>query len=228
MRLATAFALGLPAAGAFQIAARILNLIEALTLSPLRFLALPQLRQLPVSQRTAALPEHLRRTATFSLRVWGFIFLAPPFALPLLIGPAPAEAATPILIALAGFGLLSALIMPINQMLVAGGHTSLMLHRAALLLGVTCIFGILARTPTALAASISLAALLTAQWHLTRALPLLSFTLAALPPLTAPLCAAAAAVAFFVLPPLALPVQLTLGSALYGALLLIPSRRIVT
>ncbi|UOA16428.1 hypothetical protein DSM109990_03298 (plasmid) [Sulfitobacter dubius] len=114
-------------------------------------------------------------------------------------------------------------------MLIAGGHTSLMLHRAALLLGVTCIFGILARTPTALAASISLAALLTAQWHLTRALPLLSFTLAALPPLTAPLCAAAAAVAFFaVLSPLALPVQLTLGSALYGALLLIPSRRIVT
>ena len=229
MQLATAFAFGLPAAGAFQIAVRILNLIEALTLSPLRFLALPQLRQLPVSQRTAALPEHLRLTATLSLWVWGFIFLAPPFALPLLIGPAPAKAATPILIALAGFGLLSALIMPINQMLIAGGHTSLMLHRAALLLGVTCIFGILAPTPTALAASISLAALLTALWHLTRALPLLGLTLAALSPLTAPLYAAAAVVAFFaVLPPLALPVQLTLGSALYGALLLIPYRRIVT
>jgi len=226
MQLATPLAFGLPAAGAFQIVTRILSLIEALTLSPLRFLALPQLRQLPALQRTAALPAQLRLTATLSLWVWGVALLTGPQALALLIGPTPAEAATPILTVLAGFGLLSALLMPINQTLIAAGHTRFMLHRAALLVTLTCTFASFAPTPTALAASVSLSALLTALWHLTRALPLLGLTLRAISPLTAPLCAAATvAMLFALLPPLPAPVQLTTGSALYAAFLQIPRRK---
>ncbi|UWR35701.1 oligosaccharide flippase family protein (plasmid) [Sulfitobacter sp. W027] len=229
MQLVTALAFGLPAAGPFQIATRILSLIEALSLSPLRFLALPQLRRLPAAERAAALPEHLRLTATLSLWVWSVTLLTAPDILPLLIGTAPAEAATPILIALTGFGLLSALLMPINQALIAAGHTRLMLHRAALLVTLTCVFAPFAPSPAALAASISLAALLTTLWHLSRALPRLGLSLATLSSLAPPLCTVAAIAALFtLLPPLPVPAQLTLGSALYGAFLLIPYRRIVT
>ncbi len=230
MQLLTALIFGLPAAGAFQIAARMLSLIEALTLSPLRFLALPQLRRLPARQRAAALPHHLRLTAALSLWVWSATLLAAPHTLPLLIGPSPAEAAIPILAALAGFGLLSALLMPINQALIAAGHTRLMLHRALLLVTLTCgALALFGQSPTALAAAISIAALLTALWLLPRALPRLGLSLATLSPLAPPLCAAATVAALFaLLPPLPVPVQLTLGSALYGGLLLIPYRRIVT
>ncbi len=229
MQLATSLAFGLPAAGAFQIATRILSLIEALTLSPLRFLALPQLRQLPAPQRTTALPTHLRVAATLSLWAWGAALLTGPQALARLIGPTPAEAATPILIALAGFGLLSALLMPINQTLIAAGQTRLMLHRAALIVTLTRVFASFAPTPTVLAASVSLSALLSALWHLTRALPLFGLTLRALSPLTAPLCAAVTvAMLFALLPPLPAPVQLSIGSALYAAFLLIPRRKAAT
>ncbi|WP_339637281.1 oligosaccharide flippase family protein [uncultured Sulfitobacter sp.] len=229
MQLATALVFGLPAAGAFQIATRILSLIEALTLSPLRFLALPQLRQLSAPQRATVLPTHLRLTATRGLWVWGATLLAAPQALALLIGPAPAGPATPILVALAGFGLLSALLMPINQALIAAGHTRLMLQRAALLLPLCCTFAAFSLTPTALAASISLAAFLTALWHLNRALPRLGLTASALSPLAPPLCAAAAVAALFaLLPPLPVPAQIVFGSALYGALLLIPNRQTAT
>lgn len=226
MQLATALAFGLPAAGAFQIAARILSLIEALSLSPLRFLALPQLRQLPAAQRAAALPAQLRLTARLSLWVWGTTLLAAPQLLALLIGPSPAKAAAPILTALAGFGLLSALLMPINQALLAAGHSRLMLHRAAILLTLACALAAVAPTPGALAGSISLAALLTALWHLTRALPHLGLPLTALSPIAPPLSAAAAVMALFaLLPPLPLPVQLTLATTIYGALLTVPYQR---
>jgi len=229
LQLATAIAFGLPAAGAFQIATRILTLIEALTLSPLRFIALPQLRQLPAPQRAAALPEHLRLTATLSLWVWAATLLTGPQVLTLLIGPTPSEAATTILLALVGFGLLSALLMPVNQALIAAGHTRLMLHRAALLLTLTSALAVLAPTPTALAASVSLAALLTALWHLTRALPLLGLPLSALSPLATPLCAAATVVLLFaLLPPLPASVQFPLESALFAGLLLIPHRKVAT
>ena len=176
--------------------------------------------------RARALPAHLRLTATLSLCVWGATLLTGPQALILLVGPVPAEAATPILITLAGFGLLSALLMPINQTFISAGHTRLMLYRAALIVTLTCVFASFAPTPTALAASVSLSALLTVLWHLTRALPLLGLTLRALSPLTAPLSAAATvAMLFVLLPPLPASVQLTVGSALYAAFLLLPRRK---
>ena len=229
MQLATALVFGLPAAGAFQIATRMVSLIEALTLSPLRFLALPQLRQLSVSERAAVLPSQLRLSGTLGLWIWGVTLLAAPQALALLIGPVPAASAAPILTALAGFGLFTALLMPINQALIAAGHTRLMLQRAALLLPLCCTFAAFSPTPTALAASISIAAFLTALWHLTRALPRLGLTVSALTPLALPLCAAAAVTALFaLLPPLPLPAQLFLDSALYGAVIIIPNRQIAT
>lgn len=116
--------------------------------------------------------------------------------------------------------------MPINQTLIAAGHTRLMLHRAALIVTLSCVFATFAPTPTALAASVSLSALLTALWHLTLALPLLGLTLRALSPLTAPLSAAATvAMLIDLLPPLPVSVQLTVGNALYAAFLLIPRRK---
>jgi len=225
-QLAVGLGLGLPAAGAFQIATRVLSLIDALALSPLRFIALPQLHGLRGSAFRAALGNQLRLTATVSVWIWAGTCIAAPQILALLTGPTHATATAPILIALSGFGLIPALAMPINQALTAQGHTRLMLARAALLLtlGALCVLPAMWFSPRMVAAALSIAALITTLWHLTHALPRLDLTLRDLSPICAPLAAGTLMLGLFaLLPPLPLAAQIAIGSALYAVALTRPA-----
>lgn len=224
-QLAVGLALGLPAAGAFQIATRVLSLIDALTLAPLRFIALPQLRG---PHFRSALADHLRLSASLAVWIWAGTCVAAPQVLALLIGPEHAATAAPVLVGLGGFGLLSALTMPIHQALTAQGHTGLMLKRAAMLLalGAICTLPALAFSATSVAVALSTAALLTTLWLLTRALPRLCLGLRDLSPLCAPLFAGTLMLGAFALtPPLPMFIKIALGSTLYIAILLPPIKR---
>lgn len=230
VQLAVGAALGLAAAGAFQIATRMLGLIDALTLSPLRFIALPQLRQAQGTAMRPALAEHLRLSALLSVWIWGGTLIAAPQILTLLTGASHAAATAPILMALAGFGLISALAMPVNQALTARGHTPLMLVRAVVLLVVGLAFTIPALwiSVTATGIALSLAALVTTLWHLARALPRLGLAPQDLAPALLPLAAGALMIAAMAaLPPMPLIATIPLGTAIYAAVFVrLPRRRL--
>lgn len=224
-QLAIGLTLGPAAAGAFQIATRMLELIEALTLSPLRFIALPELSR-STNLRTD-LHTHLRRTSALAAWVWGGTMVAAPEILTLAVGSTHAPAATPILRALALLGLLSALLMPLTQALTAQGHTALVLKRAALslTLGTALILPTLMVSATMAAAALSIAAALGALWFTTRALSTLKLSPNDLGPAAAPLIAGTAMTILLTLcPPLSLAIQIALGTALYLPLLALSRR----
>ena len=220
-QLAVGLALGPVAAGAFQIATRMLELIEALTLSPLRYIALPQLRS--SNDLRGSLHTHIRRCATLSVWVWGGTLVAAPDILTLAVGASHAPAAVPVLRALAALGLLSALLMPLTQALMARGYTTLVLQRAAvsLALSAALIAPALALSVTAAALALSLAALVTGLWFTARALETLPpITASDLSPALAPLLAGISMCTALVLcPPLPLLSQGALGTAIYLTLL---------
>ena len=121
--------LDLTASGAFQIAARCAGLIDALAIAPIRFTALPRFSPLPVSEQAAALHSCLKKTAGVAFLVYlGAAALAPEL-LSIAVGPEHAKAAAPILPLFCAAGLLSALLVPINQLLTATGHLQLTLLR---------------------------------------------------------------------------------------------------
>jgi len=224
-QLAIGLTLGPVAAGAFQIATRMLELLEALTLSPLRFIALPEL-SLSKNLRTD-LHTHLRRTSALAAWVWGGTMVAAPEILTLAVGSTHAPVATPILRALSLLGLLSALLMPLSQALTAQGHTTLVLKRAALslTLSTALIFPALTLSVTTAAAGLSIAAAVTALWFTKRALPTLKLTANDLSPATAPLIAGTIMTILLTLcPPLSLSVQMALGTAIYLPLLALSRR----
>ena len=219
-QLAIGLALGPVAAGAFQIATRLLELIEALTLSPLRYIALPQLSS--SSDLRASLHTHIARCATLSVWVWGGTLVAAPEILTLAVGSSHAPAAVPLLRSLAALGLLSALLMPLTQALMARGHTTLVLQRAAfsLALSAALIAPALALSVTAAALALSLAALLTGFWFTARALDTLAFSASDLAPGLSPLLAGVTMCTALVLcPPLPLLSQIALGTCIYLILL---------
>lgn len=222
-QLAIGIALGPVAAGAFQIATRMLELIEALTLSPLQFIALPQLSA--TTDLRAALHSHLRHTGLLAAWIWGGTIAAAPEILTLAVGAAHAPAATPVLRALALLGLLGALLMPLTQALTARGHTALVLRRAALslVLGAVLITPAMALSATAAAAALSLAAAITAAWFTRRALPALNLRAQDLAPAVSPLLAGAIMCAVLTAcPPLSLAVQILLGTAIYAGFIALP------
>jgi O-antigen/teichoic acid export membrane protein len=218
-QLAIGLTLGPTAAGAFQIATRMLELIEALTLSPLRFIALPQLSHTKTLRTD--LHTHLRHTTTLAAWVWGGTIAAAPEILTLAVGSAPAPAATPVLRALAVLGLLSAILMPLTQALTAHGHTKLVLKRAALSLALstTLIAPALAISTTAAATALSLAATLTALWFTKQALTTLNLTASDLAPAILPLLAGTTMCAMLTLTSLPLSAQIALGTAFYAAII---------
>ena len=171
VQLAVAVSLGLPAAGAFQIATRILSLIDALAISPLRFIALPQLSRSFGSRFEGAFNAQMRRTAALSCWIWGGVVATAPTFAELAIGPEHATEVSPILQALAIFGLTGALVMPVNQALTAAGHTGLVLERAARLLAAGLIFAVpaLLVSPFWVSAALSLAAVITNRWYIWKA-----------------------------------------------------------
>lgn len=219
-QLAIGLVLGPVAAGAFQIATRMVELIEALTLSPLRYIALPQFSR-SADLRTD-LHAHIKRCATLSVWVWGGTLAAAPEILTVAVGATHAPAAAPVLRTLVVLGLLNALLMPLTQALTARGHTGLVLKRSALSLTLSAalIAPTLGLSVTAATAALSLAALLTALWFTGRALDALSFTPTDLAPAVGPLLAGSAmCVLLFLCPPPSLVSQIALGTAIYLTLL---------
>lgn len=132
VQLLVGLTLGLPAAGAFQIATRLVELIDTLALAPLRYLALPRFKSLAGTGGFAAkLAQANRRVAVLTAVIYPAAWLAAPLVLPLL-GPDKAQAALPLLPPLLLTGAISALLMPLTQALVATGHSALPLYRTAL------------------------------------------------------------------------------------------------
>ncbi|WP_299288192.1 oligosaccharide flippase family protein [uncultured Tateyamaria sp.] len=219
-QLAIGLSLGMTAAGAFQIATRMLNLIEALTLSPLRFIALPQLRR--ATDLRCTLRQHLRLNATLAAWIWGGTVAAAPNILALVVGTEHASAVSPILRALALTGLLAALWMPMLQALTATGHTRLVLKYATVgsTLAVTLVTPTLLLNPTLSAASLSVAALITSLWFLPNCLRPLQLTCRNLSPIAAPLIAGGLmAGGLLLIPVLNLATQVLLGTVFYAAVL---------
>ncbi len=131
-QLAVAAALGLPAAGAFQVATRIVGLADTLCLAPLRYVALPRLRA------GAPVPPEIARAAAIGL--WsscGMIATAPVIAA--LVVPEAADRVAPVLALLAPTLAASALSMPLRQALVARGRTGAALSLAALTLALAML-----------------------------------------------------------------------------------------
>ena len=228
-QLAIAASFGLTAAGAFQIATRILSLIDALAISPLRYIALPDLSKAQKATFIQTLQAQLRLTIPLSAWIWGGTFAAAPHILTLAVGPDHASDVTPLLRALSLLGLCSALSMPLTQALTAKGHTALVLTRAAVMLAAAATLALpaLLISPTATALALSLGALITTTWYIGTALPRLGLTAQALIPHAIPLLAAATmALALLTLqnvitfPALeALTIQILAGTALFLGLL---------
>jgi O-antigen/teichoic acid export membrane protein len=131
---------GLPAAGAFQIAARLLGLIDALAISPIRFLALPRLTRSEAP--SACTLTTLHNTALLACFVYPGAIVAGPDLVILVIGP---DNGAPVLALLPAFcilGLLNALAMPITQALTASGHTGLTLIRAMATLALSLLLAV--------------------------------------------------------------------------------------
>ncbi|MEL7091921.1 MAG: oligosaccharide flippase family protein [Pseudomonadota bacterium] len=170
-QLAIGVVLGPAAAGAFQIATRVFELIDALSLSPLRYIALPQLRHAP--DLTAAILTHTRVAAGLALLTWGATLAATEPLLRLAVGPQHASAAAPVLQALALLGLVSALTMPLTQALTATGATGLVLARACAALGLSGVLMIpaLTQSATACAVAIALGGTLASLWLVYAGLP---------------------------------------------------------
>jgi O-antigen/teichoic acid export membrane protein len=114
---------GLAASGAFQIATRVIGLLDALTFAPLRALALPRfsaLRDRPMELQSATLSA-LGMAAATSAWVYLGVFCVADVVLVLLVGSANAEATTFALRAFCLAGLGQAAAAVINQALLATG-----------------------------------------------------------------------------------------------------------
>lgn len=176
LQIAVGIALGLPAAGAFQIAIRIAGLIDGLAIAPLRYIALPQLRS---GSENGALQDVLRAglrgaAATGSFACLGALAAGPEIAR-LAAGMDHAGAVQPLLPGFCLLGLASAVAMPVVQALTATGAAWLTTARAAAVLIVTLLMAVplLAVSVAAVAAVLPVAAIVVLVPFLCRALRLL-------------------------------------------------------
>ena len=182
---------GLVEAGAFQIATRMLGMIDALTLSPLRLYALPQLARIANSEhfKHQTLKTFELSTALACWSVFGFA-AAGSDLLVLLIGQENASASVPIFTALLPLSFFAAVTMPFAQSLSARGELGFILKRAVVLMLSSICFALPASNYFAITVCIALtlAGLSTLCWFLRSALPRLelpySTLLGALLPIT--------------------------------------------
>jgi O-antigen/teichoic acid export membrane protein len=237
LQLAVAAMLGLPAAGAFQIAARILGLLDALAISPIRYIALPRFAALA---GTTALPTGVLHSLHLTSGIAAFVYLGALSAAPelarLAVGPAHGAITAPLLPAFCLLGLSSALAMPLNQSLTAIGLSRLTLRRALGTLILTALLAIpaLSQSTIATAATLPLASALVLGVYARVALPVLGLEPRAVLIAIAPalLAATLMALALGALDPslqglnplVRLTLKATLGAVAYAALLMAFSR----
>jgi O-antigen/teichoic acid export membrane protein len=189
-QIAVGTALGMTAAGTFQIATRMMSLIDALSLSPLRFLALPDLRR--SKNAPDAILGHLRVSAALALWIWTGTVVAAPMLLEVFIGPLNAQQTAPVLVALAPAGVAAALVMPFAQGLIAATHVHIPLKRAFILLALFAV-GLgpaLTQSTLAVAIAFSSASVLSAVWLVHKAMHILRLERSVLQTVRAPMIAA--------------------------------------
>jgi len=233
LQLAVGAMLGLPAAGAFQIVARVLGLLDALAISPIRYIALPRFSALAGSPTLPTAVLHsLRQTSLIAALIYLGALATAPDILTIAVGPAHAASAAPLLPAFCLLGLTGALTMPLNQSLIAIGQSRLPLYRALATLFLTAALAapVLTLSPLATAATLPLAATLVLVAYFRIALPHLQLEartalMAIAPPLLAgalmaiALCTAAPSLQDLS-PLLRLSIKAGLGTGFYAALLM--------
>jgi len=233
MQLAVGAVLGLPAAGAFQIAARILSLLDALAISPIRYITLPHFAALvETPSLSVAVLRSLRLTSLIASFVYFGAMVVSADLLTISVGPAHTQITAPLLPAFCLLGLVGALAMSLNQSLTAIGHTRLTLYRALANLMLTALLAIpaLMLSTTAAAAILPLAATLVLTIYARVALPILGINRRAALMAIAPALLAGALMAISLttaevslrnLPPmLRLVFKIGLGAGFYSALIL--------
>ncbi len=163
LQIGVGAASGLAAAGIFQIALRVLALLDAVTLAPIRFVALPRFSRLTgdqAAQRTAILAS-LGLAGAFSAYVYLGTFAAAPDMLAVLVGGTNAGPTVPVLQMLCLSGLGSAAAAVINQALIGGNlgaaAVRLSILQAVATFGLT--FPVLNHSVTAVAVGLTLAGL---------------------------------------------------------------------
>lgn len=190
LQLMISAALGLTAAGAFQIASRIIGLTDALAIAPIRYVALPRFAALSARALPGALQASLRHTATIAALIYPLAALLAPELLTLAIGPDHTDAILPLIWPLALAGLCSALSMPLVQALTAASAIHLTTSRTLILcaLSLTLALPGLSLSPFWTATALPVAGLFTLIWFFSRGLPAAGLTgRDAWPPVVAPL-----------------------------------------
>ena len=182
-QIAIGLRFGLAEAGAFQIALRMLGMIDALTLSPLRLHILPHLAGM--NDREAFKKQTI---VTFKLSmclscwiVFGAAAVEGDF-LVLLIGNENATTSAPAFTALIPLSLCAAAAMPFAQALIADGHVGFVLKRAVVLMTLSAVWtlGGLFYSALGICIALTLAGLSTLIWFLLCALPRLGHDYSAL------------------------------------------------
>ena len=157
-------AAGLAAAGIFQIALRVSALLEAVTLAPIRFLALPRFSRLTGDQSAlqTAILAALGLAGAFSAYVYLGTLAAAPDMLDLLVGGSNGAATVPVLQLLCLSGLGSAGAAVINQALIGGnlGPTAIRLAVVQALVIFSLTIPVLNYAASAVAGGLTLAGLI--------------------------------------------------------------------
>ncbi len=169
---------GLPAAGAFQIAARMITLLDTLALAPLRYITLPRFRRTSAEAIGQVACQSLRQSAGIGAFVYPGAALAAFEIATLAAGQDHAASVTPYFAILCATGLISALAMPLNQGLTAVGQAALTLNRALWSLAASLALAIpgLALSPIVAAAALPAGAGLAFVPYVRRALPHLALS----------------------------------------------------
>ncbi len=230
LQLLVTAVLGLTAGGAFQIAARLLALIDTLAVAPVRYIALPKFAQ--AASRTT-LPNSvlgsLKLTSLITCLIYPGAIISAPELLVLTVGPAHAAATVSLIPAFGLFGMTAALMMPLTQGLTAVNQTQLPLYRSLATLAVVLVLAMagVSHSLTMTAAALPLGSGLVLLLYSRAALPRLGLTTAEALPLILPPMLAGSLMALALatlIPPLPAVVSLVAkvgcGTALYAALLL--------
>ena len=212
------FFIGLPSAGAFQIATRILSMLDALTLAPMRYLALPKFASLKTSAVfSVEIHQSLRLSAIFACWVWFGLASSTMQVLEPIVGSSHALIVAPILLALIPLGLSAALVMTLTQALLAHGASKLILRRAIWTFCISATFTIpmLQYSATHVALVLSLANIFILGWFLKTAFLKLSIHPSTLIPTARPILAGLAMLVAVTQTPLPLIGRIAFGTAIY-------------
>jgi O-antigen/teichoic acid export membrane protein len=223
-QISIGFFVGLPSAGAFQIAARVLSMLDALTLAPLRYLALPKFAALKDSITfNIKVHQYLRISAICACWVWFGLASSTTQVLEPIVGHRHALAVTPILQAMIPLGLSAALTMPFTQALMAQRASKLVLSRAIATFGLSIIFFIpmLGFSGTHVAVALSLANTLVLGWFLREAFLKLSIPYSAFLPTLPAILSGLLMLSILSLTSLPLAGRILLGTTTYLLLLAI-------